>query len=133
MPIWYFFQNYSVDARKAVDFLFFELLNESQVSILFKFWIRLDKNFATSDVSNQTDPKSILFNISLCSGTLIGYYKRPVWSSQFYIDIKKSASFQTNKPPGRPSLKQLNPHVPDRLTPSRARCAENCGSALSHS
>ena len=26
----------------------------------------------------------------------------------------------------------INPHVPDRFTPSRARCAENCGSALNH-
>ena len=26
----------------------------------------------------------------------------------------------------------LNPHAPDRFTPSRARCAENCGSALTH-
>ena len=26
----------------------------------------------------------------------------------------------------------LNPHVPDRFTPSRARCAENCGSAVTH-
>ena len=26
----------------------------------------------------------------------------------------------------------FNPHAPDRFTPSRARCAENCGSALTH-
>ena len=25
---------------------------------------------------------------------------------------------------------RLNPHAPDRFTPSSARCAENCGSAL---
>ena len=26
----------------------------------------------------------------------------------------------------------FNPHAPDRFTPSSARCAENCGSALTH-
>ena len=26
----------------------------------------------------------------------------------------------------------LNPHAPARFTPSRTRCAENCGSALTH-
>ena len=26
----------------------------------------------------------------------------------------------------------INPHTPDRFTPSHARCAENCGSALTH-
>ena len=26
----------------------------------------------------------------------------------------------------------LNPHTLDRFTPSHARCAENCGSALTH-
>ena len=28
--------------------------------------------------------------------------------------------------------KYFSPHTPDRLTPSQARCAENCGSALTH-
>ena len=26
----------------------------------------------------------------------------------------------------------VDPHAPDRFTPSRARCAEKCGSALTH-
>ena len=26
----------------------------------------------------------------------------------------------------------INPHAPDRFKTSRARCAENCGSALTH-
>ena len=26
----------------------------------------------------------------------------------------------------------LNPHTPDRFTPSRARCAENCGAIYTH-
>ena len=30
------------------------------------------------------------------------------------------------------SFKKLNPHAPDRFTPSSARCAENCGSALTN-
>ena len=29
-------------------------------------------------------------------------------------------------------LPDINPHAPDRFTPSRARCAEKCGSALNH-
>ena len=27
---------------------------------------------------------------------------------------------------------RVNPHMPDRFTRSHARCAENCGSALTH-
>ena len=29
-------------------------------------------------------------------------------------------------------IRDFNSHAPDRFTPSRARCAENCGSALTH-
>ena len=27
---------------------------------------------------------------------------------------------------------KINPHTPDRFTPSHAHCAKNCGSALTH-
>ena len=30
----------------------------------------------------------------------------------------------------RTDVELINPHTPDRFTPSHARCAENCGSAL---
>ena len=34
--------------------------------------------------------------------------------------------------PRKNRYKRINPHTPDRFTPSHARCAENCGSALTH-
>ena len=40
--------------------------------------------------------------------------------------LSKSENFE------RKHFLKLNPHTPDRFTPSHARCAENCGSALTY-
>ena len=45
------------------------------------------------------------------------------------ITAKESSSINSSSVTLR---SPLNPHAPDRLTPSRARFADNCGSALTH-
>ena len=43
----------------------------------------------------------------------------------FYDDVQKSY-FSSNEE------LNINPHAPERFTPSRARCAENCRSTVAH-
>ena len=44
------------------------------------------------------------------------------------VDVEKVLDFGR----GHKYIFCLNPHAPDRFTPSRARCTEKCGSALTH-
>ena len=54
----------------------------------------------------------------------------------FFHPLNQKGWIEVNEPRSGSGLgqffKYVNPQAPDRFTPSRVRCAENCGSALTH-
>ena len=71
-----------------------------------------EEGYLTLDFDNEINPD--IYGLNNHTYLIIGgEYPIDMWSSSIV-----SAS--------------INPHAPDRFNPSRARCAENCGSALTY-
>ena len=89
----------------------------SWVTWFTKFWPRLDTHFSTHFHN------AIMENISWSVIIPANYSIIVVITIISSAVLKHWKMFKFNN---------LNPHAPDLFTPSRARCAENCGSALTN-
>ena len=104
-----------VDRESHSVFSYFAPLNVKIFLCLWEFW-RLRKQFF-----NQKNCYTRIL-IPKLSHLLRSYENVTIW--RLYSTAR--SNFVTF------CFRKFNPHAPDRLTPSRARCAEKCGSALTH-
>ena len=115
-------------ARRSIDSVLITQISLTRVLLWNSGWIMiffaLRSNWPVSIFRVLCSPKKIRTKFALL------WNPAQQWAAEISVSENK-LRFEIQNMTSNFEF-QINPHAPDRFTPLRARCAENCGSALTH-